>query len=100
MAEIFAAYGLAACARACARRSLAAATISMALKICCMLLVARMRRRRSFSEAIADSPFSRLELRLECLGRLVQPFLVLARDGLRRAHVVHDLGVVLGQVRQ
>src|SRR5438874_2105721 len=42
-----AAYGLAAKMRSCARRSFAAATIFMALVICCVFLTLRMRRRRS-----------------------------------------------------
>src|SRR6185312_86949 len=40
-------YGRAAIARSCARRSLAAETIFMALVICCMFLTLRMRRRMS-----------------------------------------------------
>src|SRR5438477_2603451 len=96
MAVIFSAYGLEACARDCARRSFAAATISMALKICCMLLVARIRRRRSLRDAI----FLCLELRLERLAGLVQPLLVLGRDELRRADVVRHLGVPAGHERE
>src|SRR5262245_52444645 len=95
---IFFAYGLAACARPWARRSLAAATISMALKICCMLLVERMRRRRSFSDAM--SPFLRLERRLERLAGFVQTLLVLVAHRLGGADVVDHLGVVLLHERE
>ena len=42
-----AAYGRAAIIRSCARRSFAAATIFMALVICCVFLTLRIRRRRS-----------------------------------------------------
>src|SRR5690348_15014660 len=41
------AYGRAAITRSCARRSLAAETIFMALVICCVFLTLRMRRRMS-----------------------------------------------------
>src|SRR5215472_17304318 len=47
-----AAYGRAASAAACARRSFEAATICMALVIFCVALVAAMRLRRSFSEGM------------------------------------------------
>src|SRR5262245_33461388 len=93
---IFFAYGLAACARTWARRSLAAATISMALKICCMLRVERMRRRRSFSDAIGSG----LEPGLERLAAFVQALLVLVGHLLRGAHVVRHLGVLLLHERQ
>src|SRR5206468_5081380 len=46
------AYGRAPMTRSCARRSFAAATIFMALVICCVLLTERSRRRMSISEAI------------------------------------------------
>jgi hypothetical protein len=43
-----------ASARACARRSFAAATISMALVICRVLVTERMRRRSTLSEAMGQ----------------------------------------------
>src|SRR5262245_57129042 len=90
---ILRAYGAADCARPWARRSLAAATISMALKICCMLRVERMRRRRSFSDAMR--PFLRLELRLERLAGFVQALLVFVAHRLGGADVVDHLAVLL-----
>src|SRR6202023_2214394 len=53
---ILSAYGRAASAAVCARRSLDAATICMALVIFCVALVEAMRTRMSFSEAILSSP--------------------------------------------
>src|SRR5262245_21409814 len=95
---IFFAYGLAACARPWARRSLAAATISMALKICCMLRVERMRRRRSFSDAMR--PFLRLEPGLERLAGFVQALLVFVAHRLGCADVVDHLAVFLLHERE
>src|ERR1043165_8907061 len=48
--------GRAASAAVCARRSLEAATICIALVIFCVALVEAMRTRMSFSEAILRSP--------------------------------------------
>ena len=45
------AYGRAFMMRSCARRSFDAATIFIALVICCVFFTARTRRRRSISEA-------------------------------------------------
>src|SRR6185369_7721576 len=50
------AYGRAASAAVCARRSFEAATICMALVIFCVALVEAMRTRMSLSEAILSSP--------------------------------------------
>src|ERR1700754_4763610 len=50
---IISAYGRDATARSCARRSLAAETIFMALVICCVFLTERMRRRMSIKLGIA-----------------------------------------------
>src|ERR1044071_10504577 len=75
---------------------LAAATIPMALNICCMLFVARMRRRRSLRDAIVLC----LELRLEGLAGLVEPLLVFGRDELRGADVVRHLRVLPGHESQ
>src|SRR5215470_11744384 len=68
----------------------------MALKICCMLWVARMRRRMSFSDAMG----SRLELRLERLARLVQTLLVLVGHLLRGAEIVRQLRIFLADERE
>src|SRR6266446_6151586 len=46
------AYGRAFIIRSCARRSFDAATIFMALVICCVFLTARIRRRRSIRDGI------------------------------------------------
>src|SRR5664279_4517194 len=54
--SIRSANGRAASAATCARRSLDAATICMALVIFCVALVEAMRTRMSFSEAILSSP--------------------------------------------
>src|SRR3981189_1004387 len=56
-ASIFSAYGRAASAAICARRSFDAGTICMALVIFCVALVEAMRTRMSFSEAILSSPW-------------------------------------------
>jgi hypothetical protein len=53
--EIMRAYGLAARARSCARRSLAAETIFMALVIWRVFFTLRMRRRKSSTFAILFS---------------------------------------------
>src|SRR4030081_3934215 len=55
-ASIFSAYGRAASAAVCARRSLEAATICIALVIFCVALVEAMRTRMSLSEAILSPP--------------------------------------------
>src|SRR4030081_3288400 len=55
-ASIFSAYGRAASAAICARRSLEAATICIALVIFCVALVEAMRTRMSLSEAILSPP--------------------------------------------
>src|SRR5579864_3243334 len=47
MRRMIGAYGRAASTRSCARRSLAAETIFMALVICCVFLTERIRRRMS-----------------------------------------------------
>src|SRR5215475_3398605 len=54
--SIFSAKGRAASAAVCARRSLEAATICMALVIFCVALVEAMRTRMSLSDAILRSP--------------------------------------------
>ena len=41
--------------RSCARRSFDAATIFIALVICCVFFTARMRRRRSISDGMSDA---------------------------------------------
>src|SRR5438876_9618399 len=51
---ICAAYGRAFMIRSCARRSFDAATIFIALVICCVFLTARIRRRRSMREGISS----------------------------------------------
>src|ERR1700740_1278287 len=56
-ASIFSAKGRAASAALCARRSLDAATICIALVIFCVALVEAMRTRMSLSEAILRSPW-------------------------------------------
>ena len=43
--------------RSCARRSFDAATIFMALVICCVFLTARIRRRRSISDGMISQRF-------------------------------------------
>src|SRR5713226_2236106 len=50
------AYGRAFMMRSCARRSLDAATIFIAFVICCVFLTARIRRRRSISDGIVQTP--------------------------------------------
>ena len=47
------AYGRAFMMRSCARRSFDAATIFIALVICCVFFTARIRRRRSISDGIS-----------------------------------------------
>ena len=49
------AYGRALMIRSCARRSFDAATIFIALVICCVFLTARIRRRRSMSDGMIQS---------------------------------------------
>src|ERR1700686_3138691 len=101
--------------RSCARRSFDAATIFIALVICCVFFTARMRRRRSISDGICHSSrgcgLSRRELARELLHgrgqRALQLIveLLLLRDspeqirvpivdelielGLERTHVGH-----------
>src|SRR5215469_4619120 len=53
--------------RSCARRSLAAETIFMALVICCVFLTERMRRRISIRLGMCGCRLLRLEARLELL---------------------------------
>src|SRR5207249_139784 len=86
----------AASARPWARRSFAAATISMALVICWVFSTERMRRRRTRSVLMGSG----LEARLELLRGLVQPRLVGVRDRLLGAQVVRHLGVLPGHERQ
>jgi hypothetical protein len=50
------AYGLAFMIRSCARRSFDAATIFIALVICCVFLTARIRRRRSINDGMVRAP--------------------------------------------
>src|ERR1043166_2157600 len=50
---IWAAYGRAFMIRSCARRSLDAATIFIALVICCVFFTARIRRRRSIRDGMS-----------------------------------------------
>src|SRR6478672_5013454 len=66
---IWLAYGRACEMRSCARRSLEAATIFIALVICCVDLTARIRRRMSRREGISDG---RLLRRGEGLAELGQ----------------------------
>src|SRR6185503_15730716 len=85
------AYGRAATARPCARRSFAAATISMALVICCVFLTLLMRRLMSRRVAIALL----LELRLERLDRRGQLLLRRLGQVLLLLHGDRDVRVVL-----
>src|SRR5512142_1878454 len=105
------AYGRALIIRSCARRSFDAATIFIALVICCVFLTARIRRRRSMREGISGGGrLSRREVADELLHRGVQRRLELivellllgdaaeqlrvarldelVEPGLERAHVV------------
>src|SRR5690348_13564674 len=74
------AYGRAAITRSCARRSLAAETIFMALVICCVFLTERMRRRISIRLGMCRyRRHLRHEARLELLdqrGHLAAQFVV------------------------
>src|SRR5437588_3000191 len=72
-------YGRAARVRSCARRSLAAETIFMALVICCVFLTERMRRRMS------------IKLGMCWYRRLPRWFLRLLRRRLRRCRLPRGL---------
>src|SRR5215475_424005 len=120
--SIFSAKGRAASAAVCARRSLEAATICMALVIFCVALVEAMRTRMSFSDAILRSP-RRSDLQAirpqasfvrarpnagrrhlcKCLGETLdhalQLGLVVVRELARVADGVEDLGVLAAQQR-
>src|SRR5215471_7989944 len=61
-------------ARSCARRSLAAATIFIALVICCVFLTDRSRRRISMRLAISQIRISKFEFRNCSCGHCVRVF--------------------------
>src|SRR5205085_12074868 len=88
--------GRAAWARACALRSLAAAANSMALVICGVYWIGRMRRRRLRSVLMESD----LEGRLELLHRLAEPGLVGVGQVLRCTDAVHHLPVLAVDERQ
>src|SRR3954452_16214835 len=97
--------GRAASAAACARRSLEAATICMALVIFCVALVAAMRTRMSLREAIPDQSCGvRSLISGEGLGVVVDHVLELAGSGVveiaRVADLVEDVAVLAAQQRQ
>src|ERR1700732_5263816 len=103
-ASIFSSEGRAASAAVCARRSLDAATICMALVIFCVALVEAMRTRMSLREAIlSQSPLAEhlfLRHARPCAGH---PRLLFASELRKRLRVAVDrvleLGfVVLGQI--
>src|SRR5438034_131339 len=84
------AYGRAFMMRSCARRSFDAATIFIALVICCVFLTARIRRRRSMSDGIRlsgsclsgrEALRELLDRRLECRLERIVELLLLADIG-------------------
>src|SRR6476619_7934454 len=99
------AYGRAASAAACARRSLDAATICMALVIFCVALVAAMRTRMSLRLAMSYGSRS-LPMRPsdERLRVTVDQAFELGRIGIRQvtalADAVEQIGVFVAQQRQ
>src|SRR5579864_8595792 len=89
--------------RSCARRSLAAETIFMALVICCVFLTERMRRRISMRLGMGGCRHLRDEALLEFLNdavhfaaQLVVQILLLADLLQQRAVRVVDIAVELG----
>src|SRR5918997_3164277 len=81
--------GRAASAALCARRSLAAATICMALVIFCVAFTEAIRLRRSFSEGMARPGTSRERLG-EGLDRALEPAAVVVRQVARGADVFQN----------
>src|SRR3954468_21922148 len=80
--------------RSCARRSFAAATILIALVICCVFLTERIRRRRSMRDGISGRRgLSRGEVRAELLDRLVQRRLQLVVELLLLADAAEELRI-------
>src|SRR5689334_14731950 len=97
--------GRAASAATCARRSLEAATICMALVIFCVALVAAMRTRMSLRLAMSNCSRSLpMPPSGECLGVAVDHALELGRIGIGQitafADAVEQIGMLAAQQRQ
>src|SRR5215212_6716035 len=76
--------------RSCARRSFDAATIFIALVICCVFLTARIRRRRSINDGICVlEPNAKTAKTAKncCLFARFADFALLSRCGLSRQEV-------------
>src|SRR3954465_15400940 len=92
--------GRAASAAVCARRSLAAATICMALVIFCVAFTEAMRLRRSFSDGI-ERLYPPLRKRLgEGLDRALQLGPGVVREVARIADVLEDFGMAASDMAQ
>src|SRR5687768_8464593 len=93
--------GRACCVRSCARRSFDAATIFMALVICCVFFTARTRRRRSMSDGISQNAARRPEDAKKTSWSLLRDFvsswLPLGCCGLPRREVTRIFLYGLGQ---
>src|SRR6185369_8270242 len=82
-----------------ARRSLAAETIFMALVICCVFLVLRIRRRMSMSAGMAGFRWLGLGLDLEGVGELREGRLELVRELALDVLLLRDLLEQVGMPR-
>src|SRR5262245_35820610 len=85
--------------RSCARRSFDAATIFIALVICCVFLTARIRRRRSISDGMSSAlalgrrRFPRTEIGGEFPDRLVERAFQLVIELFLLLNAGEDFGV-------
>src|SRR5580700_6870154 len=87
------AYGRAAITRSCARRSLAAETIFMALVICCVFFTERMRRRISIRLGMRGYRLFRCKAGFKLLNRIVEFAAQAVVEGLLGADLFEDGGM-------